>query len=551
MRDEQDRFVIRAVHRAAWLAVVTTAVGCSGPDFASLAQSPTDAGFAEGSLEDLAPIICTGCGDPNATAEAGDNASDGARGDAGDASASAIEASADVVLDGSSSDAFGSDTAVDAGGPGASDGSATDSVDVSITTTEGGTCDASTSMMCGGSCVDTRSDSSNCGGCGVPCMGGKTCQQSQCVCGGGTMDCGGACAACSAPPSGAVNVCSGTACTFACTGAGLTKCGGGCVDTTSDGSNCGSCGHGCQGGACSGGQCQPVVVGNFSSATELFAINASTAYAGLGNVTGGVSLVEQCPLTGCAGTGAGLVASLSFQQFGLAQPFAASPAGVFWIGQNPNDFRVGGYANGALVSYATYNGTQSTPATITADSTNVYWTLNGTSGPNVVVGCPVGGCPPAGPTTLETGSTPLLITVASGVLYWIDELNQTFALMKCPIAGCGNSPTLLATGTSSSGWLVPVADSANVYFVGHPSGSSGTLFKCSVNGCLNGPVALASISASYLALDSTNIYWMSGSSLMKCAIGGCGNIRRSSSPVIHSMPVMIPSLLSTRPVFTG
>src|SRR5215468_6431206 len=33
---------------------------------------------------------------------------------------------------------------------------------------------------------------------------------------------------------------------------GTTRCAGTCVDTTSDGNNCGSCGHGCSGGACEG-----------------------------------------------------------------------------------------------------------------------------------------------------------------------------------------------------------------------------------------------------------------------------------------------------------
>ena len=37
--------------------------------------------------------------------------------------------------------------------------------------------------------------------------------------------------------------------------AGLTPCGGACVNTSSDPQNCGKCGSSCQGGACQGGQC--------------------------------------------------------------------------------------------------------------------------------------------------------------------------------------------------------------------------------------------------------------------------------------------------------
>lgn len=41
-----------------------------------------------------------------------------------------------------------------------------------------------------------------------------------------------------------------------------------CADTTSDSSNCGTCGHSCLGGQCSDGYCQPFLLGTVSSATE-------------------------------------------------------------------------------------------------------------------------------------------------------------------------------------------------------------------------------------------------------------------------------------------
>src|SRR5271170_4179987 len=39
-----------------------------------------------------------------------------------------------------------------------------------------------------------------------------------------------------------------------------TACAGSCVDTRSDTTSCGSCGHDCQGGTCVEGSCQPVTV---------------------------------------------------------------------------------------------------------------------------------------------------------------------------------------------------------------------------------------------------------------------------------------------------
>jgi hypothetical protein len=81
---DQDCFAIRAGRCAVWFAFPLAALAsCSGPDFTGATQSQSDAGAADGGSEDLAPIICTGCADPAATTEAGDD--------------SAIEAGADVL----------------------------------------------------------------------------------------------------------------------------------------------------------------------------------------------------------------------------------------------------------------------------------------------------------------------------------------------------------------------------------------------------------------------------------------------------------------------
>ena len=50
----------------------------------------------------------------------------------------------------------------------------------------------------------------------------------------------------------------GQSCTLPlCCPTGMSDCSGGCVDTTSDSSNCGSCGTVCPDGGCSGGLCTP------------------------------------------------------------------------------------------------------------------------------------------------------------------------------------------------------------------------------------------------------------------------------------------------------
>jgi hypothetical protein len=98
---------------------------------------------------------------------------------------------------------------------------------------EGGECQVECGICpagqtnCGGQCVDTCCDNTNCGRCGNACTGGLTCFEGVCDC-----------------PSGL------------CCAEGETLCGGSCVATCCDNNNCGACGHVCKKGrTCSGGTC--------------------------------------------------------------------------------------------------------------------------------------------------------------------------------------------------------------------------------------------------------------------------------------------------------
>lgn len=78
---------------------------------------------------------------------------------------------------------------------------------------------------CSGTCTDTKSDPSNCGGCGITCSGAEVCQDGACIC----------------PSSDAI-------------------CSGQCVDLQTDTSNCGECGNVCPAGyvcECGGGGFPP------------------------------------------------------------------------------------------------------------------------------------------------------------------------------------------------------------------------------------------------------------------------------------------------------
>jgi hypothetical protein len=126
--------------------------------------------------------------------------------------------------------------------------------------------------VCGDACVDTSSDPLNCGACGIACGAGETCQQGACaasttnapalVCDAGLTDCGGTCVDlqtndfhCGGCMLGCAGdqTCQGGTCVAnapVCD-AGLTDCGGGtCVDLQNDPNNCGACGTICPSGQC-------------------------------------------------------------------------------------------------------------------------------------------------------------------------------------------------------------------------------------------------------------------------------------------------------------
>jgi hypothetical protein len=142
-------------------------------------------------------------------------------------------------------------------------------------------------VVCGGSCVELKSDNLNCGACGTTCVAGQVCSAGHCA-----QSCAPALAACpTANPTS-------------------------CVDTVRDANNCGGCGVACAAGQqCSGSGCacptgRPNACGTGASAMctdfERDPLNCggcgTTCGAGTACVAG--SCVTSCP-TGeyaCGGT---------------------------------------------------------------------------------------------------------------------------------------------------------------------------------------------------------------------------------------------------------
>lgn len=111
----------------------------------------------------------------------------------------------------------------------------------------GGTCQTSTleagmccSMGFNSGCINPTNDANNCGGCGIKCGAGASCDNG--VCSNITAPC----------KAGTL----GQFCNLDA-GTGYLCCpGGGCTNTATDSKNCGQCGRSCDAGTCVNGSCQ-------------------------------------------------------------------------------------------------------------------------------------------------------------------------------------------------------------------------------------------------------------------------------------------------------
>ncbi|HEY5921329.1 MAG TPA: hypothetical protein VIV11_06650 [Kofleriaceae bacterium] len=124
-------------------------------------------------------------------------------------------------------------------------------------------CTGAGQMICNNACVNTQTDSNNCGTCGNSC-GTGTCQSGLC-CPAGQTNCGGMCVdlTMDIDHCGACNNdCGAGTCTTnngltTCCPQGQTNCNGQCVDLQSSEANCGMCGMACGGtDTCCTGLCK-------------------------------------------------------------------------------------------------------------------------------------------------------------------------------------------------------------------------------------------------------------------------------------------------------
>ncbi len=148
------------------------------------------------------------------------------------------------------------------------------------------------------------------------------------------------------------------------------------------------------------------------------------------------------------------------------------------------------------------------PNYLVVDKANVYW------GDSAVLECPIGGCGNE-PTTLAS-ARPAGIAIDATSVYW----SGSGPVRKCAIKGCGNAPTTVTTGQSANSGSAVAVDATSVYW-------NNTDFAFVMKRPTGGgaSVTLASgQSVTAMTVDATNLYWASYQSgaILECAIGGCG-----------------------------
>jgi len=167
---------------------------------------------------------------------------------------------------------------------------------------------------------------------------------------------------------------------------------------------------------------------------------------------------------------------------------------------------------------------------IAADDVNVYWSVLNAQGVYALMSCPVSGCG-GSPTTVWTGvnagSVPGELVAAAGRIYFQTDDG---ALVDCPSSGCGGAPTPFAPTTQTSTESASLAaDSQNLYWQ-----AAGSLYSCALGATCASPHEVARLGpgavVEQIVPDGATLYWVDsgngqlGSAGLSSGSGGATNV---------------------------
>lgn len=355
----------------------------------------------------------------------------------------------------------------------------------------------------------------------------------------------GACTPGTTRTCGNNQTCSNNAC--ACVAPNVT-CGDACVNTATDASNCGSCGHSCQGGTCSGGLCQPIAMtSGLSGYSFVFGVDSQYVYYSscsdsytctpmriVIGVTGGTG--SALTSTTCSGIGVIGNTLLLFENqvadflctIGTdCAPTSATRFADGFFGRfkspSPAYFTLTSYANASTETTTWYTNANSAQSTFSwGHSGNlssfaqvgnaVYW-IEAVDSSTYKISGTVGF--PASTTHQVAGS----ITYNANIIdansqSLIVQDNSSNALYRVPLpGGLGTASPQAIVGTTATGFVTE--DVNGIYWID----SLGNVNRCSAPACSSnttlatGQVVVQNAGLggfSPLYQDSTSLYWING-----------------------------------------
>jgi len=375
-------------------------------------------------------------------------------------------------------------------------------------------------------------DANNCGGCGNICLlphAGASCMAAVCVvasCEGAWRNCNGLpgdgcetdtatdlqhCGGCTDSVCAFDNAgesCDGGVCTMGACDATWSNCDGepanGCEkQLTTDGKNCGVCGHDCLGGTCLAGKCQPFTIALGEPKPWSIAVDSTHVYWSNYTSTGAI---RRATITG------GAAENLATSQ-NLPNGIAVNSTRIYWAAEGESRVRMTLKGGGGAVT-TIWNLPASSPAAVSATDAVVVWD----TWAGGIYRANADGSSPAVVYPIGTNSNPNRIVTDGTYIWWVNwgggQVRRGTLTSGVPIN--------LAT---SQGELLSVAvDDTHAYWT---SGNPSNLIRRGLKGETSTPVTLASEQTSTpigLAVDATHVYFASADA------GTVSRVAKSGSP---------------------
>ncbi len=297
--------------------------------------------------------------------------------------------------------------------------------------------------------------------------------------------------ACTAPASGTTGTCAAGACGYTCN-AGLSSCGGACVDLGTNPKNCGVCGHDCLGGACAAGSCQALTLASGEESPWGIALDDTSVY--FTNFGGGT--IRKVPKAG--GSTVTLASGSAPSGIAIVPPGGVLAAGsVVWTESNGGVYTVpasGGARVAIQPEVSAGSNPKGFPAGLAVDASNVYWVDNAHA---TVYRAPLAG----GPRTALSDPyvQPLGLYLSGGEVFWT-QYGASGTIRKAPIAG-GPSQVLTPAGAPNASSVF--VDGFDVFFA-----TFNDVSRVSTVGGAASVLASPGASPGAVAADASNVYFL-------------------------------------------